>query len=157
MKLSVVEWVDVTTKVVTAVTAVVMAYLAYRTYLKAPQQSDEPEPQSATANDAGDKLTEALVFKTSKQQTWLTVTEEGLSCRIDDVREGRGGPQWRLSKAEARAILSSEAYRVNAGYKVRTGTFSIGSRRSWLYTKALYPEPEYLRSVLKQLLQAATE
>lgn len=143
------------TQIVTAVTAVVMAVLAYRTYLRAPEQ-EEAEPENASDNEAEDSLREILVFRTSKQKTWLAVTDQGLSCRIDDTRPGKGGPQWVLSKTEAKAILDSEAYHVNPGYKARTGTFTIGSRRNWLYTKSLFPEPDYLETVVKKLLENAS-
>ena len=127
-------WTQVITQIVTAVTAVVMAVLAYRTYLRAPEQ-EETEPESASDNQAEDSLTETLLFRTSKQKTWLAVTEQGLSCRIDDTRPGKGGLQWILSKAEAKAILESGAYYVNPGYKVRTGTFTLGPRRNWFIRK----------------------
>ncbi len=143
------------TQIVTAVTAVVMAVLAYRTYLRAPEQ-EEAEPENASDNEAEDSLREILVFRTSKQKTWLAVTDQGLSCRIDDARPGKGGPQWVLSKTEAKAILDSEAYHVNPGYKARTGTFTIGPRRNWLYTKSLFPEPDYLETVVKKLLENAS-
>lgn len=143
------------TQIVTAATTVVMAILAYRTYLRAPEQ-EETEPENASVNQAEDSLREILLFRTSKQKTWLAVTEQGLSCRIDDTRQGKGGPQWVLSKVEAKAILESGAYHVNPGYKVRIGTFTIGPRRNWLYTKALFPEPDYLVTVLKKLLENAS-
>ena len=148
-----VEWIQVITQIVIAGTALVMAYLGYQTYLKAPEQVSEPEPDAGLDEAADEKLTEILVFKTSKQQTWLSVTGQGLACRIDDTREGRGGPQWVLSGAETKAILESGAFRVNPGYKVRTGIFTLGARKNWLYSKALFPEPDYLQSVLKSLLE----
>ena len=153
--LSVVEWVQVITQVVTAGTAVIMAVLAYKTYLQPPEQPSENEPEDAVNDSAEDTLSSILVFKTSKQETWLTVTEHGLSCRIDDTRKGKGGPQWTLTKTQVAEILNANAYHVNSGYKVRTGTFSIGPRRNWLYSKVLFPEPDYLYGVLKQLLQNA--
>ena len=94
LNMNFVTWVQVITQIVTALTAVVMAYLAYNTYLRAPEQEAEPEPDTASDGSADEELSEVLVFKTSKQKTWLSVTEPGLACRIDDSREGRGGPQW---------------------------------------------------------------
>lgn len=151
-----VEWVQVITQIGMAITAVAMAFLAYQTYLKAPEQEAEPEPEPASDEAAEEELYEVLVFKTSKQKTWLRVTEQGLACRIDDTREGKGGPQWVLPKEEARAILDSRAFHVNPGYKIKTGTFTLGPRRNWLYTKSLFPEPDYLESVIKKLLENAS-
>ena len=149
------EWTQVVTQIVTALTAVVMAILAYRTYLRTPEQ-EEAEPENASDSKADSSLREVLVFRTSKQKTWLAVTQQGLSCRIDDTRPGKGGAQWVLPRTEAKAILESGAYHINPGYKVRTGTFTVGSRQNWLYTKALFPEPDYLEAVLKKLLENAS-
>jgi hypothetical protein len=149
------DTVQVITQIVTAVTAVVMAFFAYRTYLSAPEQETEAEPESASEPAESEELTEILVFKTSNQKTFLAATKQGVSCRIEDARAGKGGPQWTISSANVAAILESRAYHVNPGYKVKTGMFSIGSRKNWLYTKSLFPDPDYLQSVLKKLLENA--
>lgn len=154
--LNFVDAVQVVTQIVTAITAVAMAIFAYRTYLSAPDQESETDPESATDVAAAEELTEILVFKTSNQKTFLALTDEGIACRIEDARDGRGGPQWLISPANAAAILESRAYHVNPGYKVNTGMFSIGSRKNWLYTKSLFPDPDYLQSVLKKLLENAS-
>ncbi|CAM4098593.1 hypothetical protein [Pseudoalteromonas ostreae] len=146
------EWVQVITQIVTAATAVVMAFLGYKTYLQPPEQSSENEPDEAFSDDAEEKLKRILVFKTSKQKTWLSVSNQGLSCHIDDTRQGKGGPQWTLTRTQASEILNTNNYHVNPGYKVKTGTFTLGPRRNWLYSKVLFPEPDYLHGVLKQLL-----
>jgi len=151
-----VDWVQVITQSVTAITAVIMAILAYRTYLAAPEQEAESEPENAFDDTTSEHLNEVLVFKTSKQKTYLKVTKQGLACRIEDERDGKGGPQWLLSKQEVKAILDSIAFSVNPGYKVNTGKFTIGPRRNWLYTKSLFPEPDYLKSVIQRLLENAS-
>jgi len=147
------EYVQVITQIVTAVTAVVMAVLAYFAYFQPAEQSQELEPVEANDDSASEELKEILVFKTSKQETWLSVLPQGLHCRIKDERPNKGGPQWTLSKTQAKEILSSGIFHINPGYKVKTGAFTIGPRRNWLYTKSLFPEPEYLHGVLKQLLE----
>ena len=150
------EWVQVITQIVTAVTAVVMAVLGYKAYLQPPEQSSENEPEEAVNDEAEEKLKSILVFKTSKQKTWLSTSGQGLSCHIDDSRKGKGGPQWTLTKTQIAEILNSNSYHVNPGYKVKTGVFTIGPRRNWLYSKVLFPEPDYLHGVLKQLLTNAS-
>ncbi len=147
------QWIQAGTQVITAITAVVMAYFAYHTYLKSPEQEPESEPETPNDDDAQEELSEILVFKTSNQKTFLSVVDKRVSCRIEDSREGKGGIQWSLSRSQAQSILETHAYHVNPGYKVRTGTFTLGPRRNWLYTKSLFPEPDYLESVLKKLLQ----
>jgi len=151
-----VEWMQVITQTVMAITAVVMACLAYKTYLQPPVQPQEEEPDTASDESADEELNEILVFKTSKQKTWLSILPQGLRCRIEDTREGKGGPQWTLSKIQAKEILGSGLFHVNPGYKVKTGTFTLGPRRNWLYSKVLFPEPDYLHGVLKQLLEKAS-
>lgn len=147
--------ISIVTQIITAGTAVVMAYLGWRTYLKSPEQEPEKEPGTPNDETADEQIKEILVFKTSKQKTWLTVTGQGLECRIDDTREGKGGPQWVLTKELAQSILNSESFHVNPGYKVNTGTFTLGPRRNWLYTKSLFPDPDYLKGILKKLLERA--
>ncbi len=145
------DWMAVITNSITAITAVIMAVLAYRTYLKTPEQEAEPEKETAPAN-LESTLTQITVFKTSKQETILKVTENGLECHLKDTRQGKGGHQWTINKFEAKKILDTSNFFVNTGYKVNTGTFSIGQRRNWLYSKKLFPAPEYLRSSIKELL-----
>lgn len=121
-----VDQVQVITQTVTAVIAFVMAFLAYKTYLGPPVQIQEVEPETASDESADEELNEILVFKTSKQETWLSVLPQGLHCQIKDSREGKGGPQWTLSKTQAKDMLGSSSFHVNPGYKVRTGTFTLG-------------------------------
>ena len=149
-------WVQVITQIVTTVTAVVMAVLAYVNYLRPPEQATKEESDKAVDEAADEELSQVLVFKTSKQQTWFTATDQGIECRIDDTRPGRGGLQWVIPKRQAREILKMGTFFVNPGYKARTGTFTLGPKRNWLYSKSLFPEPEYLRGVLRQLLEGAS-
>jgi hypothetical protein len=125
-----IEFVQVSTQIITALTAVVMAYFAYQTYLKAPEQESESEPECASDEDAPDSDIEILVFKTSKQKTWLSLSPQGLECRIDDVRTGKGGHQWTLSRTAVEEILLSKSYHVNSGYKVNSGTFTLGPKET---------------------------
>src|SRR5262249_25655785 len=119
--------VDIVTKLTTATTAVVTAILAYRTFLRTPEQASSPDEPTTT--DAEGELTEAIVFKTSKQQTTLKVTKRGLECHLQDTRPGRGGHKWTLAKSELKTILETGAFIVNPGYNANAGTFSIGPRR----------------------------
>jgi len=100
----IVEWIQVSTQIITAVTALVMAYFTCQTYLKAPEQ------ETAFNEEVIGHVSEVLVFKTSKQTIWLCVSSQGLECRIDDVREGKGGPQWILPRTKVIQILLSNSY-----------------------------------------------
>lgn len=147
------EVINTIAQVVMAVTAVIMAYLAYKTYLKSPEQEDEPDDASLKIElEYDSKLLSQMVFATSKQKTTLKVTEQGLECHLKDTRPNRGGLQWTIGPNEASIILQNSNFYVNPGYKSRTGRFNIGIRRNWLYSKKLFPEPDYLKSVIKELL-----
>ncbi|MDG1891694.1 MAG: hypothetical protein P8L18_10320 [Verrucomicrobiota bacterium] len=153
--MSITDWVQVITQIITAVTAVVMATLAYKTYLQPPEQISEDEPMDASDQNTKGILNKVMVFKTSKQETWLEVLPTGLHCYINDTRENKGGPQWTIPKAEIGNILAFNQYAVNPSAKVKTGTFDIGQKKNWFYTKAYFPEPEYLHGVLHHLLENA--
>ncbi len=155
-KLNFANWVSIITDCIMALTAVVMAFLAYRTYLKTPEQESEPKKGKADA-DTESELKQLTVFKTSKQETILRITPQGLECHLNDTRPNKGGHQWTLSKASVQHILATSNFFVNPGYKPRSGTFSIGQRRNWLYSKKLFPEPQYLRSAIKDLLKNTVE
>ena len=152
---SFVDAVQVTTQMLVAGTAVVTAWLAWRTYFRQPEQSQEEEPESAQASSGG-RLRQLVVFKTPHQTTTLRVVDNGLECHLDDVREGKGGHQWTLTRAQGAEFLRLEQFKVTPGSKVAVGTFSIGPRRDWLYSKRLFPNPDYLHGSLKELLQNAS-
>jgi hypothetical protein len=151
-----VEIVQVSTQILTTAIAAVGAWIAYRTLLRTPVQ--EPEPEKAAVSEAeATTPSEVKVFETSEQTTLLKITEKGLECYLDDRRPGkRGGLQWTLTRSQAKEILSKCDYRVYPGYSLRSGLFSIGARRNWLYSKKLYPEPSLLELELQRLLEKAS-
>lgn len=129
---------------VTSGTAVVMAWMAYQKYLK---------EEHIEASE--DRLE---VFSTSKQTTELRATENGLELHLHDIRPDRGGLQWTISPSEARKILQTDSISVdpNSRYE-NSGTFSIGSKRKWLYSKRLYEEPKKLQRDIQKLLEEAAK
>lgn len=130
--------------------------MAYQTLLRTPVQEPEPEKAEVPEKEIA-APSEVRVFKTSKQSTWLKVTDKGLECHLEDVRPGvRSGHQWTLSKAQAKEILASRDYRIYPGYKIYSGVFSIGPRKNWLYSKKLYPELGLLELELERLLRDAS-
>ena len=147
------EFINTISQVVMAVTAVITAILAYKAYLKPPKQEDEPMDASIESEPKNEtKLLKQTVFHTSKQETTLTITNQGLECHLKDIRPNRGGLQWIIKPSEANIILQNSNFYVNPGFRSQTGRFNIGIRRNWLYSKKLFPEPEYLKSVIKELL-----
>ena len=118
-----------------------------------PKQEAE-EDKEVTELFIEDKLSEILIFSTSKQKTKLKATSQGLEYHLEDKREGKGGRQRTLSKHEVETILTQGAYSINPGYKARVGTVNIGLRRGWLYSKSLFPEPDYLKGEIRHLLES---
>lgn len=148
-----VDVVGVVTQIATTGIAGFGAWVAYQTLLRTPEQ--EPEPEKAEVMETEVKVpAQVKVFETSDQTTYLKVTNNGLECYLDDNRPGRrSGHQWTLTKPQAKAILSKRDFRVYSGYKLRSGLFSIGPRRNWLYSKKLYPEPTLLELEIERLLE----
>lgn len=151
---SITDWISAISSALAALVAAVAAYLAYKQYLQPPAQ--EPEPDEAVAETTEAEHAKVVVFRTKKQKTYFKITERGLECHLEDDRAGKGGHQWTLSKGQSRDILANNDYSVNPGFKARSGTFSLGPRKNWLYSKVLYPEPDYLHGTLHDLLTRAS-
>ncbi len=152
---SITDWIGAASSVAATLIAAVTAYLAYKQYLQPPKQEADPDtPQDVTAAEPSP---DTLVFRTSRQETRLTVSAAGLECHLLNKESGQEKHQWTLDPAMCTQILDSGNYTVNAGYKARSGTFSLGPRRNWLYSKALFPESDYLHGALTDLLKRASD
>jgi len=151
---SVTDWISAISSALATLVAGVAAFLAYKQYLQPPVQ--EPEPDEAHADTVETGHAEVVVFRTPKQKTYFKITERGLECHLDDGRPNKGGHQWTLSKVQVQKIRESGDYSVDPGFRARSGTFSLGPRKNWLYSKALFPEPDYLRGTLVDLLERAS-
>ncbi len=148
---SITDWVSALSSFGATFIAGITAWYAYKQYLQPPVQEVEPSAAQDVEDDA--ELTKVIVFRTSKQKTYLEITERGLECHLDDSRPNKGGHQWTLSKTQIQEILKNSDYSVSPGAKARTGLFSIGQRKNWLYSKALFPEPEYLHGTLTEVFK----
>lgn len=107
------------------------------------------------SSDAPQYPSENLVYRTSKQQTYLRVTARGLECHMYDDRPSKAGHQWTISKSQAAQILRENQVTVTPNYTTHSGLFTVGERRDWLYSMKLFPEPKMLEETLKQLLSDA--
>lgn len=137
---------------VAALTGVVMAFLAYRAYLKEPEQEDKVDSdlQLETGVLAPQELT---IFQTSKQTTILRVTKNTLECEIKDDRPNKGGKQWHLSQEVCQNILKKRLVSANPNYKPRTGLLTIGPKPNWLYSKILFSNHTILEQDIYALLE----
>ena len=159
MESSVTEWISALSALGGTIIAAAAAIVAYKTYLAIPTQ-DEPHDggNGPEANGTEDLI--VTVFDTSRQATILKAVGNGLECDMeykDGRRTKRQNPQWRLSAADCANILTKGDYSVHSGYKVRTGRFSIGQRKNWLYSKRLFGGEEQLRQTIAQLLTRARD
>lgn len=147
---SVAEWVSALSTVAATIIAAIVARRGYKEYLEPLEQENDPDTATVVAPPPSPE--ELLVFKTSKQKTSLITKGKRIECHLDDIRPNRRGHQWTLSGDEIARILKARDYAVNPGYRARTGMFSIGSHKNWLYSKQLFPEPEYLHGALTDLM-----
>jgi hypothetical protein len=152
---SITDWISAVSSIIATLIAGIAAYYAYKQYLQPPVQ--QPDPKAGQDNEAEAAPTSVPVFKTAKQETSLKITSEGLECHLADKRSGKSERQWFLGKVQLATILAANDYSVSPGVKARSGTFSIGPRRNWLYSKSLFPEPDYLHGTLSDLLKRASD
>ena len=109
----------------------VAACYAYKQYLQPSVQTPDLEP--GQENDAE---TEPTIVPVTKENSTL---------------------QWALSRQQFKKILVANDYSVGPGVKVRSRAFPVGSRRNWLYSKSLVPEPAYLHGALSDILKRASD
>lgn len=81
-----------------------------------------------------------LLFKTSKQQTWLVATSKRLYCLLDDARTGELKLVWSMSKSSLVDENDSLVkFSTRQEYKANTGLIDFGPKhKNWLYSKALF-------------------
>ena len=90
-------------------------YIAYQTLIRTSVQ--EATPGGKSAKEEIENLVKLKVFDTNKQTTWLKVTDKGLECHLEDIRQGKiQGLQWTLTKEQISSILLNNEYKVYSGY-----------------------------------------
>jgi len=138
-------YIEAFSQLLTAFTAVIMAILAYKTYLKTPEQKPELNTHSDTNT--------ITVFQTSRQKTQLKITPSGLECHLIDNKTGQDNHEWTINYKEAQQILEENDIYIDYRYKLNSGAFNIGDHRRWLYSKNIYMTPEELNRELIGLLK----
>jgi hypothetical protein len=79
-----------------------------------------------------------LIFQTSRQQTWLVVSQMGIYCILDDLNNSFTRVKWFMNKRELvdnREIIADITTRDKTD---KTGFLNIGARRNWLFSKMLF-------------------
>ncbi len=85
-----------------------------------------------------------LIFSTKKQKMWLSFTDAGVVCVLDNrPKGGQIRAQWIEPLADIGADTVSTLDRLG-----RPGLLRIGSHKNWLYTKALFGSGDHLREII---------
>ncbi|SIO53737.1 hypothetical protein SAMN04488055_5470 [Chitinophaga niabensis] len=95
-----------------------------------------------------------LLFKTSRQQTWIIISNIRLICVLDDISKDNFEIRWDLDKHlvlfESKVILEIT---VEPHYSRRSGIINFGEyHKNWLYTKKLFPHPKDLKQKLLETI-----
>ena len=118
---------------------------------------DEIKEQVAQVSRNAPRKT-LLLFKTSKQQTWLVSAGRNLFCLLDSAKTRAGERkliQWKYRHARSVNDLYIRT-KPNPRSK-RTGFIDIGNHRNWYYTLRLHPDPENLADKIRNLLLGSSE
>ncbi|MEM1321468.1 MAG: COR domain-containing protein [Bacteroidota bacterium] len=102
-------------------------------------------------------LDHLLLFSTRKQQTWLIATETRLFLLLDGIDQAKSNQyiRWVMSHEEA---LGQIKVNPSAGYNSpNSGLLNIGSRKNWLYSRRLFPEPQQLEEAIREMLARAQQ
>jgi len=98
-----------------------------------------------------------LIFSTSKQHTWLTLTPQRLYCVLDDIRKDQPHINWSIPRSR----ILEEGDKITLSLAARdktevTGLLDIGEAHpGWLYTKRLFAETpidQCVRALLKRVM-----
>lgn len=100
------------------------------------------------------KAQELIIFETSRQKTWLLVTENKIFCILDDIDKDSFDVRWHLTKdklvEDNKVILD---IRINSDYKANTGLVDFGqNHKNWLYSKKLFPTSDNLKQKIIGLI-----
>jgi len=107
------------------------------------------------SQESPDDARSLLIFRTSKQQSWLVATPERLYFILDDAR--KPGPH--ISRSDSRKSLLNQGSLADIvkarPHTERTGVIEIGQgRRGWYYSRLLFTDRPIEDEVV-ELLQRA--
>lgn len=95
-------------------------------------------------------------FDTSKQRTWLVVTNRRIYILLDDIRKEDVGVN--LSFSIERVYQDGKLLiDFNPGYKPNYGLiYFLKGKRGWIYSKSLFPNPEILKTKITNTVRRAS-
>lgn len=139
---------------------ILSSFLGYRDFLTDQEIKKyimNSKNHSSDEND--DEIQSMLIFKTSKQKTWILTSSIRLYCLLDDIRKDKPLITWSIPKKEivedGELILDIRVR--NKRDKKHTGLIDFGEKhRWWLYTKKLLGDDneagEKIKSFVKETL-----
>lgn len=132
-----------------------------RAEFTSPEEIMQATKRSKNFDQRSEDLNEAealLIFRTSRQQTWLVVTSQRLYCILDDLRKSTPHINWSMPKS---ALVSVDQVILPISLRDKgksTGYIDFGDRhRDWLYTKSLFtdvPIDSQVRHILSRQMAA---
>lgn len=99
-----------------------------------------------------------LVFDTTKQKTWLIVSNLRLFCVLDDIAKDTFIVRWNLNKSEiihnGSIILHIEVH----DYSKNSGLINFGeNHKGWLYSKKLFPTADSISKAIHNVIRTAMQ
>lgn len=125
--------------------------LGYRDFSKLEEIKENIFKKYNQINDENiHKATEILLFESSRQKTWLLITEERFFCVLDDVENDFFRVRWNITKNDIihgnQLIIKLKTY----DYLKNTGKIDFGKfHKGWLYSKSIYSTHEELKSKIE--------
>lgn len=106
--------------------------------------------QSGLVNAGEEVVEDLLLFRTSKQRTWLVLTNRQLFCLLDDAdtRASERLIQWRLLLEEADPVEAKV-------WKPALGLLGVGQHTDWIYSRSLHSDPHALEEAVRTMIERA--
>ena len=105
--------------------------------------------KKALISGARESLDYLLLFKTSKQRTWILADATSVFCFLDDTSKDSFELRWKEHKENLKDNIS-----INWDYKPGTGTIDFGqNHKRWLCTKNLFQNKEHLSNEIEKLIK----
>lgn len=89
------------------------------------------------------------IFHTSKQKTWLILTNERMYCILDDNREEMPHVRWSIPKSD---IIDGNKISIEIkirDYSEKSGLVDIGPKVGWIFSKKLFTKIGIKKSIEK--------
>ncbi len=89
-----------------------------------------------------------LIFKTSKQHTWLVLSSKRLYCILDDIRKPKPHINWSISNSKLISGNDIILELIARDKSENTGLIDIGQdHKNWLFSKSLFASIDIVSSI----------